>query len=120
MVSQLMAIDAGRLQFFDGESCKKWLGSLPLTNVSSAQQRLLQQIALLNEAAIAPGDLLSTLEALREAVLFVQSELARKFSGKAQPLDANEAAIWARVQTLWLEFADAYLLCRDAHAKGDL
>ena len=120
MVSQLMALDAGRLQFSDAGSCKKWLESLPLTNLSAAQQQLLQQIALLNEAAIAPGDLLSTLETLREAVLFVQSELARKFSGKAQPLDANEAATWARVQTLWLEFADAYLLCRDAHAKGDL
>lgn len=120
MASQLMALDAGRLQFSDAETCKKWLESLPLTNVSSAQQRLLQQISLLNEAAIAPADLLSTLETLREAVLFVQVELARKFSGKALPLDANESAVWARVQTLWLEYADAYLLCRDAHARGDL
>ena len=120
MVSQLMALDAGRLQFSDAESCRKWLEALPLTNVSAAQQRLLQQIALLNQSAIAPGDLLSTLETLREAVLFVQGELAAKFSGKAQPLDANESGIWARVQSLWQEYADAYLICRDAHAKGDL
>ncbi len=120
MVSQRMASNAGQLQFSDAASCKQWLESLPLTNVSAAQQTLMQQVELLQQSSIAPVDLLHVLEALREPILFVQTELARKFTGKPLPLDAGESILWARVQLLWMEFADAYLVCRDAHAKGDL
>ena len=120
MASQLMALNPRQLQFTDATSCKHWLDALPLTNVPAAQQTLTQQIELLRQSSIAPSELLRVLEALREPVLFVQSELARKFSGRPLPLDANESVVWARVQLLWLEYADAYLVCRDAHAIGDL
>ena len=120
MASVPMASNSDRLQFVDAASCKDWLDSLPLTNVPAAQQALLQQVELLPLLMIAPAELLRVLEMLREPVLFVQSELAHRFTGKPLPLDAYESAIWARVQTLWLAFADAYLGCRDAHAQGDL
>ncbi len=120
MVSQLMASSAGQLQFADAAGCKKWLETLPLTNVAGAQQTLLQQLGLLQASAIAPSELLRVLETLRDTVIYVQSELACKFTGKSLPLDANEMATWSRVHTLWQCLAEAYLVCRDAHAQGDL
>ena len=64
MVSQLIASNAGRLQFADAAGCKRWLESLPLTNISSAQQTLTQQVELLGQSAIAPAELLRILETL--------------------------------------------------------
>jgi hypothetical protein len=120
MVSQLTTTSAASLQFSDTAGCKRWLDSLPLTNVRLAQQTLTQQVELLRQSTIPPAEMLRVLESMRDAVGFVQSELARKFTGKQLPLDANESAIWAKVQLLWMELADTYLVCRDAHAQGDL
>jgi hypothetical protein len=120
MLSQLIASHAGQPQFSDASGCRRWLEALPLTNVSAAQQSLTQQVELLLQSSIAPVELLRILEVLCDPVLFLQTELANKFAGRPLPLDANESAIWARVQLLWTELADAYLICRDAHAKGDL
>ena len=69
MVSQLMASSAGQLQFADAAGCKKWLETLPLTNVAGAQQTLLQQLGLLQASAIAPSELLRVLETLRDTLL---------------------------------------------------
>jgi hypothetical protein len=120
MASQVMAISAGQLQFADTNGCRRWLAALPLTNISSAHQLLAQQVELLRHALIAPAERLQILELLQEPVSYVQTELARKFTGKPQPLDVNESALWARAQFLSLEMADAWIICRDAHAKGDL
>lgn len=120
MMSQAMATGAAQLRFSDEAGCRRWLETLPLTNVSSAQQALLVQVELLRQSDIQPAELLGILEALRDPIHFVQSELSRKYTGRPLPLDANESAAWARAQLLWMETADAYLLCRDAHARGDL
>lgn len=114
-----MASNPALLQFTDGASCKQWLETLPLTNVQAAQSTLTQQIVLVRQAKISPANLLNTLEALCEPVVYVQSEIARKYAAKSLPLDAAEAASWTKSQTLWQEFISAYSLCRDAHIKGD-
>ena len=114
-------LNADQLQFNDGASCKRWIESLPLTNVESSQHALTQQIALVRQAALAPLELLRVLEALREPAAYLQDELTRKYVGKPQPLDATEAASWTQVLRLWQEFIAAYALClcRDAHLRGD-
>lgn len=110
-----------RMDFADATGCRRWLESLPLTNAPAAQQMLLQEVERLStNAAIAAVDLLRMLEVLREPVLYVQSELARRFTGKPLPLDANESHAWSRTQALWLALTDAFLVCRDAHAQGDV
>ena len=114
-----MALNTPQLQFTNGESCKRWLESLPLTNAQSAQAALTQQIALVTQAKIAPADLLGTLDALREPVAFVQTEIARKYTAKALPLEALEAALWTKSQALWQELINSYQKCLDAHVKGD-
>ena len=112
-------LNADQLQFNDSASCKRWIALLPLTNVESSQLALTWQVSRVRQAVLAPLELLRVLEALREPAAYVQYELARKYAGKPQPLDAAEAACWARVLRLWQEFIAAYTLCRDAHARGD-
>ena len=119
MVIQAIALGTTQLQLTDHASCKRWIESLPLTNLQSAQRSLTEQIAQVRQAAIAPGELLRMLEALHEPVHYVQTELARKYTAKPLPLDSNEAVLWTRTLGLWEEFTAAYLACRDAHVQGD-
>src|SRR5271166_1978899 len=107
MVNQATSLSAAQLQFTDGASCKRWIESLPLTNVQSAQRSLAEQLALARLAGIAPVERLRMLEALREPIHYVQSELARKYTAKPLPLDANEIALWTRALGLWQELIDA-------------
>ncbi|MBI4192425.1 MAG: hypothetical protein HY525_18040 [Betaproteobacteria bacterium] len=119
MATQPIMPGTVQLQFNDGASCKRWIESLPLTNVQSAQNALTQQIALVRQAGIAPAELLRVLEALREPVAYVQHELARKYTGRPLPLETSETALWTRTLGLWQELIDGYLACRDAHVQGD-
>ena len=119
MVTQAMMLDAVQLQFTDSAGCKRWIESLPLTNVQAAQRSLTEQLALVRQAGIAPLELLHILEALREPIHYVQSELARKYTARPLPLDAGETALWTRALGLWQELVDAYLACRDAHVRGE-
>lgn len=120
MVNQATSLNAAQLQFTDHAGCKRWIESLPLTNLQSAQHLLTEQIALIRLAGIAPGELLRMLETLREPVHYVQTEVAHKYTAKPLPLESNEAALWTRTLGLWREFTDAYLACRDAHVQGDV
>jgi cyclic-di-GMP-binding protein len=119
MITQPQPLGTAQLQFSDIKSCRQWICSLPLTNVRLAQHTLTQQIALARQAGLPPMELLRVLEALHEPVAYVQLELARKYTGKPLPLDANEAALWARAGTLWEELVDAYHACHDARMRGD-
>src|SRR4051812_17980672 len=119
MVNQATSLSAAQLQFTDSAGCKRWLESLPLTNLQLAQRSLGEQIALARHAGLIPAEFLRILESLRDAVHFVQSELALKYTSKPLPLDANEESLWTRGVGLWQELIDAYLVCRDAHVQGD-
>ncbi len=119
MVIQPNPLKSAPLQFNDVASCKRWIQSLPLTNVQAAHQSLAQQIALVRQAGIAPVEVLRIMEALREPVAYAQNELARKYAGKALPLDPAEAATWKRVIGLWQDVIDTYSWCRAAQARGD-
>lgn len=119
MVIRATSADEAQLQFHDTASCKRWIESLPLTNLQSAHSALAEQVALVRHANVAPAELLRLLEMLREPVEYVQGGLAQKYTGKALPLDPSEQTLWLRVVTLWHEMTDAYLACRDAHVRGD-
>src|SRR5674476_1212674 len=61
-------------EFTDEASCTAWLTELPLVNVTPSQIRLLDQLQELNRFNMPDGERLKVLEALREAVYFVQAE----------------------------------------------
>jgi len=108
------------LQITASANCKRWLESLPLTNVQQAQQALTAQVRALSTAQLPALERLKILEMLKEATIFVQDEAARRFAGKPLPLDANEAEAWNNGIALWQETGRNYQLCLQAYREGDL
>lgn len=97
--------------FVDLDQCRAWLKTLPLSNPIQAHAQLLRQIGLLNRFSLAAAERVSILEALREPVHFVQSESAKKFSGKPLPLAPPEQAAIDSTHALWQALAVGYLRC---------
>ena len=101
-------------QFIDSESCKLWLENLPLANVAEAQHQLLAAVGEFNRASLKGAVRLATLEALREAVNFVQVEQARRFTNRALPMAQAEAAVFEDTIGLWDAMRLGYLRCLEA------
>ena len=120
MSAQPLATTQSPLQFADSSSCKRWIEQLTLTNVQLTQQVLATQLAALGAAQLQPLERLKILEALRDPVHFVQTELAKRYAAKPLPLEPGEAAAWNNVIGLWQEMSRNYQQCLKAYREGDL
>ncbi len=105
-------------EFVDAASCKAWLEHAPLANVGVAQQQLLGQLVELNRFPISGANRLAVMETLREAVNFVQTEQAKRFTNRALPLAEAEAAVFRDTDALWAQMRLSYLRCLDCAAGG--
>jgi hypothetical protein len=117
----LPAIQAGapRPEFSDASACRKWLKTLPLTNIQALHGELRQQLELLSHFALPALERLKVLEQLRETVAFLAGELGKKYRNKPMPLSPLEQAAWNNEQALWLDFCKIYLQCLQAAQKGE-
>ena len=106
-------------EFTDADSCKRWLEHVPLANVGAAQRDLAAQLAEFNRFPTASAQRLAVMEALREAVSFVQIEQARRFSNRALPMSEPEAATFTATIALWDEMRAGYERCLDAALNRD-
>jgi cyclic-di-GMP-binding protein len=106
-------------EFVDPASCKAWLEHLPLANVAAAQREILAQLAQFGRLPSAAANRLAVLEALREAVHFVQLEMSRRFAYRALPMAGPEAAAFALTDQLWREMRAGYQRCLGAAANGE-
>lgn len=106
--------------FVDAEQCRAWCQGLQLTNPIQTQTQLLRQLYLLNRHTLAGETRLAMLEMLREPVYFVQSESAKKFSGKPLPLAPPEQTACDTAHSLWQALATGYLRCLEAALRGEL
>lgn len=106
--------------FTDAPTCSAWLQTLPLINVAPVQGTLLAHIEEFNAVEVAAAERLKILEVLREPVFFVQTELTRKFAGRALPLPRLERDIFLNVTALWVALGQGYQHCLEAVAAGDL
>ena len=79
-------------EFIDAATAKAWLENVPLANVAAAQHQLLAQMQEFNGYDTKAVSRLATLEALREAVQFVQIEQARRFLAKSDYRNASLSA----------------------------
>jgi hypothetical protein len=113
--------DTLALRYTDSAGCRRWLETLPLTNVQHAQRELASQLEALHVSVnVPPIERLRILETLKEALLFVQNEAAQAYSGRPLPLDNVEGDACARTMGLWQQLARNYELCLEAHREGDL
>ena len=106
-------------EFTDAASAKAWLESVPLANVAAAQQQLLAQMQEFNRYGTTAASRLATLEALREAVQFVEIEQARRFTNRALPMAEAESAVFDDTLALWGEMHLGYQRCLQAAMAGD-
>lgn len=106
-------------QFTDAASCKAWLHNLPLANVAAAQQEMLGELEILNRFPTSAANRLGVMEALREAVHFVQVEQAKRFMNRPLPMGQAEAASFADTIELWEQMRLGYLRCLDLALGGD-
>ena len=109
---------AAQPEFTDGASAKAWLQHVPLANVSAAQHQLLVQVEEFNRYAAGPADRFAALEAVREAVNFVQIEQAKRFTHRALPMQEAEAALFEDTIELWEQMRLGYLRCLEANAAA--
>ena len=98
-------------EFRSAAACAEWLQTLPLINVGPSHGRLLGELEELNCCELAVSERLKILELLREPVLFVQAEQAKKFSNRAVPLAKPEREILMNVVALWRAFSYGYQHC---------
>ncbi|HEX4927492.1 MAG TPA: hypothetical protein VFV74_05790 [Burkholderiales bacterium] len=106
-------------EFVDAASCKAWLEDVPLANVAAAQTDLLDQLEDFNRFPVSAAIRLAVLEALREAVNFVQIEQAKRFTNRALPMTENERSAFEATIALWDEMRAGYLRCLDAALHKD-
>ncbi len=107
-------------EFTDVLACKAWLEHVPLANVSEAQRQLLEQVTEFNRFPCKALMRLQVLEALREAVAFVQIEQAKRFTNRALPMADAEAAIFTETTALWDQMRIGYLHCLTASAADEI
>jgi hypothetical protein len=100
--------------FVDGASAKAWLEHVPLANVAAAQHQLLEQMGELNAFDVPATGRLAALEALREAVGFVEIEQARRFTNRALPMSEAESNAFNETIQLWEHMHFGYLRCLQA------
>lgn len=106
--------------FTDVAGAKSWLSRQPQANPSQLQAALAAEIGHLNrDATVAPAVRLAILEFLREAVVYAQTECAKKFTGRALPLSAQELAAFEASRTLWQLLGDGYRVCLEAVETGN-
>ncbi len=106
-------------EFHDSASCAAWLDELPLVNVAPSQIRLLDQLRQLNRYRLDAAERLKLLEALRDAIYFVQAEQIKKLANKPLPLTKVERGMFAQVVELWQELLLGYQRCVQAAQRGD-
>src|SRR5438045_2834040 len=107
-------------EFTDVLACKGWLEHVPLANVAEAQRKLLEQVKELNRFPCKAAMRLQVMEALREAVAFVQIEQAKRFTNRALPMADAEAAIFNDTTALWEQMRVGYLHCLVASGADEI
>jgi cyclic-di-GMP-binding protein len=103
-------------EFIDVATAKAWLENVPLANVAAAQHQLLAQTQEFNRYGTNAVSRLAALEALREAVQFVEIEQARRFTNRALPMAEAESTVFDDTLALWEQMHVGYLRCLEGAA----
>ncbi len=105
--------------FASAKACEEWLESLPLTNASTAQAQLRTQVDALVRAGLKPQALFEILEQMREPIVFVQTEAAKKFTQRPLPMADFENVAWTSATGLWRAYGLGYQVCVQALLDGE-
>jgi hypothetical protein len=106
-------------EFADAAGCKEWLQTVPLANVPAAQRELLGELEEFNRFSAKPAERLAVMEALREAVHFLQVEQVKRFANRALPMNEAEATAFDDSNELWEQMQIGYSHCLKSALAGE-
>ena len=105
--------------FKDAASCAQWLGQLQLTNLNLAHGVLRAQLDEFNRYPMRGLERMHTLELLRETILSVQADYAKKLIAKKLPLGEDEFIVFVSIVGLWQGMVTGYQRCLQAYMGSD-
>ena len=111
--------DRANPAFKDAVGCAQWVGQLQLTNLRFAHGVLRTQLDELNRYPMHGLERMHTLELLRETILSVQADYAKKLIAKKLPLSEDEFTIFVSIIGLWQGMVTGYQHCLQAYMGGD-
>jgi hypothetical protein len=110
----------GTMFFDDARTCKSWLKTIPLTNISQAQHNVLDALRIMNRGTeFAPVERLTSMELLRDKVAFLLGEQRARYSGRTIPLSSGDMAAWNVSRQLLVEMEAGYRRCWADAARED-
>jgi hypothetical protein len=107
------------LGFSDADGCAAWLRALPLTNIPRHYEAIVGQLRRLSEAEFTPRERARIAEVMREPVMFLHTELARRYAGKPQPAATREREAFDQTLILWQALWAQYSACLKPLLEGD-
>jgi hypothetical protein len=107
------------MEFSDGRTCREWLKTIPLTNVSQAQLIMLDALRDMSRAELPAIERLTCLELMRDKVAFLQAEQRARNTGKTIPLSHGDMKSWETSRVLVEEMEAGYRKCFAEAASGD-
>ena len=110
---------AGALAFADADGCAAWLRAVPVTNIPRYYETILGQLKRLADADFAPRERARIAEIMREPVMFLHTELARRYAGKPQPAAERENEAAEQALAVWHALWSQYSACLKPLLEGD-
>jgi hypothetical protein len=111
--------EAATLAFTDADGCTRWLRGLPLSNIPKHFAEIHGQLKLLSENDVTPRERARIAEVMREPVLYLHTELARRYAGKPQPANERELEAAEHALALWQALWNQYSACLKPLLEGD-
>jgi len=111
--------ERARPVFKDRAGCEAWLQQLQLTNLHQAHGVLRLQLDEFNRFPMNGLDRLHTLEFLRETIVVIQDDYAKKLISKKLPLSSDELTIFVAIINLWKGLVTGYQRCLQNYFDGD-
>lgn len=110
---------ADTVAFTDADGCASWLRAIPLTNIPRYYETILGQLKRLAEVDFAPRERARIAEMMRDPVMFLHTELARRYAGKPQPASEREKDASEQALVLWHALWSQYSACLKPLLEGD-
>jgi len=107
------------LAFADADACARWLRAQPLPNIPKHYDAVLGQLQKLAEADVHPRERARIAEVLREPIVYLHTELARRYAGKPHPATEREHEAAEQALALWQALWSQYSACLKPLLEGE-
>jgi hypothetical protein len=116
---QAEARELPALAFAGAEGAVRWAKGLALQSVANAYDAVHGQLKALAAADFLPRERATIAEVLRDPVVHLHTELARRYAGKPQPATGRELEATEQAIALWRAFWEQYATCLKPLLEGD-